>query len=1276
MWNQFYKSILIIASLTLGVATGTKAQYERTLDFSLLWKPVVLGENTPGGSSQVGWTFEGGMLGTGSFPALASYHAHWELTGPAVFEVQWLTEEWETVPGTIVTESALPSTSEVKVAVYQEGNKYKAGLHFLPFRARGNQQERLKKGSLKITWRPLPVRNNGGRSGPLESALANGTIYKIGVQDQGIFKMDFNFLKNVLKVDYIESIDPRNIRLLSGGGGPVPESNAVARVEDLVEIPIWINGESDGKFNSNDALYFYAQGPHLWIFDSNSKTWSRRTNIYDDRNYYFLKIDNQPGLRISEGGNGPGGSVVNTFDDYARYEKDEFNALNEYISGQGSGQKWYADKYLGQGQKNYEFNFPGLLTTDTARMRTVFGGRSDRTSTLRVTVNNNTWEASVSGTNLGDPESTYAREMNITGFFIPGSEKVVVNLLYPTTRQDQSEGYLDFIDVQVRRNLALYGEQTAFRSLRAIGQAGITYEVEGGANHVIWDITNPLLPVQPLKLNNDSKASINAPGGLREYVVFDASKKLNTPDAFGIVPNQNLHGMDVPEMVIVYDDFKEAAERLAAHRRSNDGLSVTLVSLGQIMNEFGAGKREPAAIRDFARMLYNKNNQFHYLLLFGDGSFDARDRYKRGSNVIPVWETPESLQPIFAFPSDDFYALLSDDEGPALRGLLEIAVGRIPVKNATEANAIVDKIIRYDTDKSTLADWRNKITFVADDGDANIHAADSDLVAIFSRNTYPEFNQNKLYCDAFPKDRSSGSPRFPDVQTNLTRDVERGVLVVNYLGHGGPNGWGDERYLTLGDITGWRNEPRYPLFVTATCTFTSFDNPKIESAGEKTFLNPQGGAIGLMSTSRAVYASQNKILVDAVFLQLLARDNLGIPLTMGEIMRQAKNQNPNDDANNRKFALIGDPSQRLAVPRFKVVTNTINGKTVADFKNDTIKALQLVKIEGEVQDQQGNLLSDFNGKVYPTFFDKPITVRSLGNDNPNVFITFDQQKNILFRGQATVSKGKFSFEFVVPIDIDYRPGFGRLSYYAENGVTDANGYTDNIRLGGVLGGVVDNAPPQVKVFMNSVEFAKGGLTNESPTLLVQAEDDNGINTAGTSVGHNLEAVLNDDQGNPIVMNEYFITDANNFRKGEARYPLSRLREGKHTVKVQVWDVSNNSSTGETEFVVANSGKGALDHVLNIPNPFTTRTKFQFEHNLAAGTLSVEVRILTISGVLVKTLAARVDGSASRIASLEWDGRDEYGDSLARGVYVYQVRVKPEDGTDVVESEYQKLVIIK
>jgi len=698
-----------------------------------------------------------------------------------------------------------------------------------------------------------------------------------------------------------------------------------------------------------------------------------------------------------------------------------------------------------------------------------------------------------------------------------------------------------------------------------------------------------------------------------------------------------------------------------------------------------------------AKMFYDRGLQsnsliFNSLLLFGDGTYDPKERVANNNNMILTYQMENSENHIEALVTDDYFGLLDDNESIGAIDLMDIGVGRILASDQLQAKQQVDKIEHYikngstifnaanascclgSSNENTLGDWRNKFVQIADD-EENGYFINFDTEPQYNsvKNQHFEMNCDKLYLDAYPQVVTAGGQRYPDVFNAITDRVQRGALIVNYVGHGGEVGLAEERVVTIPQINSWSNINSQHLFVSATCEFTKFDDPSRVSAGEWLSLNPFGGAIALMTTTRSVYFSVNTSTGQAFFSNVFERDLEGKPLSFGEIMRLTKN-NVGSSNNKRSFTLIGDPALKIGLPRYKVVTDSINGNDPL-FYVDTMKALSKVTVKGHLEDQDGNLMTTFTGKVMPSIYDKVKIQKTLAQDPESPEIAYELQRNIVYKGKASVTNGQFSFTFVVPKDISLTYGKGKISYYAENDLVDANGFDTNFRIGGINpNGINDELGPELLLYMNDYSFVDGSLTDNNPVLILKASDENGINTVGNGIGHDLTAVLDGEESKPIILNDFYSADLDNYQSGEARYQFLNLEPGPHTIQIKAWDVNNNSSTNDIRFVVQNRDEPLLTRVLNYPNPFTTSTSFMFEHNQSCSSLDVQVQIMTVSGKVVKTIQQTLPTEGFRIEGVHWDGLDDFGDQLAKGVYLYRIKVRTPDGKTAEKTE--KLAILR
>lgn len=1116
------------------------------------------------------------------------------------------------------------------------------------------------------------------------SVLATGNWYRIGVTNDGIHQLSYSFLKN-MGLD-IDNINPKNLQIYGNGGGMLPFANAAPRIDDLIENSIFVKGEADDKFDSLDYILFYGESPHTWTFNSSNQRFQHQKHLYSDTTYYFITTDLGNGKRIAPQSSStlPITNTVSTFDDYVFYEADTKNLI-------GSGREWYGEYLDVTTYYDFTFNFPNIDVSSPVYLKADLAARNSTTSNFNITCGPGLLTLNPPGVSLSNYTGSYASSATGSFTFTPTSSILPVKVSKLTS---SAIGWLNYLELNARRQLAMNGTQMLLRDMQSVGLGKISEFVLSGvsATTQVWEVTDPAnVKLQSAALTGNTLRFTVSTDSLREFIAFTGNDYY-TASSFGSVPNQNLHALEQIDLIIVtHPDFINEANSLVNVHTNKDGLSVALVTPQQIYNEFSSGAQDISAIRDFVKMFYDKtggnSEQFpKYLLLFGDGSYNNKSRSSANSNYIPTFQSFESLNVAGSYTSDDFYGALDDNEGNLTTGidLVDIGIGRIPSRTKEEAKTVVNKILRYENgngatqpDESSFGDWRNIICLIADDQygdnlDGNIFVSDADRLANYVDTTYNNYNIDKIYMDAYSQLATPGGHRYPDATAAFNQRVEKGALIIDYIGHGGPVGLAHERLIELSDINGWKNGSRLPLFLTATCSFSVFDDPDRSSAGEDVLFNPQGGAIALLSTTRLAYQSNNMVLNNNFFKNVFIPINGKMP-TMGDVTRITKAASGADGA-LRSFVLLGDPALTMAYPKHDVQTTMVNGQTVTS-NPDTIKSLALVSISGYVKDNNGIKLSSYNGTLYPTVYDKEQNLQTLSNNMVGGQFPFKLQKSILYKGKVSVTNGDFSFSFVVPKDIAYKYGFGRISYYAENGLEDASGNYENIIIGGFSNtALTDNAGPEIRLFMNDEKFVLGGITNENPSLYAKVKDSTGINTVGNGIGHDISAILDENTSKSIILNDYYEADLNSYKSGSIKYPFSKLSEGKHTLNLKVWDVYNNSSQSYTEFIVAKSAELALSHVLNYPNPFTTRTSFYFEHNQSDQLLDVQIQVFTVSGKLVKTINTYVHTEGFRSQPIDWDGTDEFGDVIGKGVYVYRLKVRASDGTTA--DKIEKLVLLK
>ena len=1135
--------------------------------------------------------------------------------------------------------------------------------------------EKLVSFTLTIELAPSVVKHSPKAKSSYadNSVLAQGHWIKMSLVSTGVYKIQASDLRQM--DPSIASIDPRNIRIFGNGGGMLPEANSADRIDDLREIAIQVVGEEDGVLNDGDYILFYGEAPDKWFFNTTDQQYHHQKNIYSDYSYYFLTYDNGPGKRIGleQSTVQPATDAINTFNDYTFYEKESINLIK-------SGREWFdSDIFELTTSRDYSFSFPDIdLSSPVTVLANVAARSTSDPTSFSVYVNGQSEKL----IDIGIAATTsyyldpFAKRGIGTGSFLPSSAAITVSLTY--NKVTDAIGYLDFIELNAKRQLKISGSQLSFRSVSGSGAGKISEFTlnSPGRPSTVWSVTDPgnINRVEPT-VNGDNYVFRVPTDTIREFIAFDGNGFYSIQSA-APVSNQNLHHQAPCDYVIITNaSFIDAANQLADFHRQHDNMNVLVTTPDIIYNEFSSGSQDLAGIRDFIRMLYNKADSGKgpkYVLLFGDASYDYKDRVQNNTNFVPAYESQESLGPVNTFVTDDFIGLLDKNEGASAVGDLDIGVGRLPVKSTDEAQAAVNKIKHYSSDTITVKNaWRNDLCFVADDEDNNMHMSQAESLTNMIEQNYPVYNIDKIYLDAYKQISTPGGGRYPDVNEAINQRVAKGALIMNYNGHGGVLGWAHERVLEIPDIKSWQNFDNLPVFVTATCEFSYFDDPSWVSAGEWVFLNPSGGGIALFTTTRPTYADGNIELTRNFYDHAFNKTDGKYP-RLGDLIVIAKNLT-GAGANTRKFVLLGDPGLQLAYPQENVVTTAINGQPVAT-SADTLQALESVSISGEVQNSSGNRITNFNGTLFSTVYDKYSEIISLANDGGTPF-DFLLRKNIIYKGKVEVTNGAFSFSFIVPKDIALQYGIGKISYYARSPETDANGYDENFIVGGYFNGsVVDDNGPTLRLFMNDTTFISGGVTDQNPKMLAYVKDESGINTAGSGIGHDLVATVDNDTRNQIILNDYYGTDLNTYKSGLISYPFFGLSDGLHTLNVKVWDVYNNSSDASLDFLVVSSADVALKHLMNYPNPFRDMTTFSFESNHPNSDLDVQIQIYSFTGQLVKTIHQVINTSGFHENNIEWDGTNDYGGKIGSGTYVYQLRIRIPDGQE--EKQTSKLVFIR
>lgn len=1109
------------------------------------------------------------------------------------------------------------------------------------------------------------------------SVLASGEWYKIAVEQSGVYKIDPAFLRSLGITT--NNIQTRSVRIYGKGGGPLPEANAAAVSDDLPELALQSVDDGDGIFNGNDYILFYAEGADRWVKDSVNRRFSHVANIYESRAYYFLTIGGQSVQVPLQSPPSPATISVTSFSNRMFHELDTVNFLS-------SGKQWYGEEFSAAPgvplMRTFVLGLQQPVAGERADLRSGCISRSfSNAATFQLTAGNQS-VATHNFTAVGSSNlDVYARESEVSASFDPSAG----NLTYTyAVGAAGSQGWLNWFEINYRSNLVLpVTGQLLFRDWNSVGNNAIAvYSLkEANASVQVWDVTEPLRPLQmrtvvagtALEFRNDASR-------LREYAAIN-SALAKTPLASGKISNQDLHALPTANLLIVTTPaLLNQAGKIARFHQNRNQLASHVINIAEVFNEFASGAADPTALRNLVRMFFDRANgdtnlSPKYLLLLGDATYDYKAARATPNAFVPAYESNSSLDPLSTYTSDDYFGFLQDSEDINHSDFktLDIGIGRIPARTVAEAENYIAKLNRY-VDTASLGPWRNEMTLVADDEDFNLHLHDAEAIAGLAAATNPGFHQNKIYLDAFPQQSNSSGSRYPLVNSGIKERIDNGTLIWNYSGHGGFRRLAEEVVLDADVLDTWNNANRLPLFITATCDFAPFDNPANFSLGENALLRPSTGAIALMTTTRLVFASSNRIINSNYLQSALSRNANGIYPSLGEAVKRAKNNpatNRSEVLNNLKFTLLGDPALTLNFPRYQVLTDSINGLSVTN-SSAQISALQTCTLAGSVRDGAGRIMTEFNGSVYTNVYDKPDSVATLVNDPQSLAERFPQQQRLLYKGLTDVRNGRFSLRFIVPKDLDYKAGTGKIIYYATNGNEDANGSFTSLEISGTRPPIADLTGPAIRAFLGSENFKDGGTTGPSPLLLLELKDSSGINITGSAIGHDITAIIDDDPAKRYVLNNYFLPVLNSSTTGNISFSIPILPAGNRKLRIRAWDIVNNSSELLLNFVVTEDF--SIIRLNSYPNPFQKNVTISFTHDLDPQQIELQVEIFTSSGLHVKSLRNTINNMNSRSSELVWDGKNENGMPVAPGLYIYRIMVKNAKG--LVKSKTGKLVRLR
>lgn len=1114
-------------------------------------------------------------------------------------------------------------------------------------------------------------------TGFCQSVLKEGQWYKIGTTEAGVYKLDHSFFSNTLGVS-VNNIDPGTIKVYGNGvRGMLPQPNSTPRPNDPKELAIFGSGDQDGSFGENDYFLFYSQGPDEFLLDSLGNP-AYQKNLYCDSVYYFVTYGGAQGKRITTRASvDPVSNVQQTFYDYFIHEEDLYNQLT-------SGRNWMGEGFT-QGSALQKFNYDPANFLGNVKLWIALAADSRGACSFDLSVNQ-TELGNVPINPVLDVPYGEKQKFSNASFESSVSGSEIELSVHFNHAAGNSKGFLDYFILGAERSLT-YTDQTL--TLHMPNGKSASFEAASSTDLTIWNTTD-LLNVSAIPTTKvGNKISFTTTPAERTAVIFNGSA-FPKPVYVKKIVNQDIKSFKNSDgLIVTHPRFLSEAKRLAQFHRTYDNLSVEVVTTDQVYNEFGSGSPDLTAIRDFLRYHYMKDGRLQYALLFGDGSYDYKNRAIKNNNLVPIYESYESAHNIYSHSSDDYFSFMEDSEGTWFEGkrredsnsylipfedhTSDIGVGRIPVNTLEEATNVVDKIIRYKTATQTLGKWKHQIAYLADDGDANEHMEQAEaFYGIIDQNHF-EYNANKLYLDLYDQSVSAQDQEISPIGQAVKNTLKDGVFVFDYMGHGNRKQLTSLFELALDKkiIRSLTNRHKLPLFVTATCEFGRYDNPVEYSGAEELLLNKDGGAIALITTTRSVYAHTN-LEVNIAFHKNVFKKTDGVYPRLGDLIRQTKNESLLGPI-NRNFALLGDPMLQLNYPKYNITFDQLDSQDSLMSIQDTLSALEIYQLTGEIR-FDNTLVEDFNGTATVTLWDIPQTKVTLGDESEP--FTFTEQSNALFRGEFSVVNGKYSAEFILPKNSSYKFKPGKLTIYAADydSFTDASASSRNFVLGASAPVVADHQAPGVSMYLDEPGFQSGGTVGPNSLFIAKLSDESGINISNNGFGRGITLQLNDDE--PIEVNAYYTAEKDNYKAGTLMFPLQNMEPGKYTAKLKVSDSYNNYTEKTVDFKVSESPILKLFNTMNYPNPVSQNatTTFSFEHDREDEELEVSLILYNMHGRQVNHWKYSIDSSPRKIDNLTLRLSNFHGEPLENGIYLYRLSVSSTlDGA--TNEVIERLIII-
>lgn len=1097
------------------------------------------------------------------------------------------------------------------------------------------------------------------------SKLATGKWVKVSINESGIYQITSSDASRWGLGDL------SHVKVFGYGAMQLCETLRSSLPDDLPQVPVVRLG---------DRLLFYGQGPIKW--DSNDSRQLQVQHPYATRGYYFITNDDRyPNAEITQSPTNASGTVVNTFTGRLFHEEELFNPGE-------TGRMLLGEDFGSNNSQSFEFSLPGLVDGSSVNVITQFAAKTlGGATTMTFKYNGNNMAGSsdipaVSSSNTSHYHYNYAqfsRQFNLTG---------TKELTYTVTCNPKGTLYLarlDYITINYQRALSMQGLSSLDFGLNIAGST--QYELSGASENThVWDVTTPYQPIE-MNLNVDGgKASFSSSTtGNREFIAFNEGGSFPSPSFVEDVENQNIHGADIPDMIILSpSEYLSQARQLAAMHESLDSMRVMVIDHTKVFNEFSSGTPNAMAYRLLCKYFYDRGtdaagHKLGYLLLMGNGYCDNRAITSAGrANNYPkllVWESENSSDESLSFTSDDFFGLLHDGSSMTSRSPLDIAVGRIPARSTSDASIAVNKIIKYVT-QDDYGNWKNSMLNVADDGDNGGHwRHGEEVIQVITNHGGENTNFNRVFLDDFEEQSDGSGSKYPEARKKMYKTLNEGVLWWNYSGHGGPTGWTGDGLLVPTDVAQNLFYSHQPFLFAATCEFSRHDGSSV-SSGESMFFNPNGGVVTLVCPPRLVYMSDNKTLNVAVAQKMYERQSDGQLLRVGDIVKYGKNYNIDSNSsysysNSRRYHIYGDPAIRPAMPKLNAIIDNINGKPVDEENMPVFEARQTMTIAGHIENKEGTKQTDFNGLIESTLFDCEKSVSftysyNTAEGEKDVTLTYEERQNKLAINVTRVNNGDFTINITIPSEVtvsydNYRPSLVSLYAYDPEKKVEATGSCDDFYIYGYDESVVaDTIGPDISYMgLNSTSFNDGDNVNESPLLIATISDESGINFSNAGIGHNMTLTLDGATTYSDVSSYYTAIEAEKGSAGNINYGLTDLTNGHHSLKLKVWDVFNNSSEKTISFNVMSGLKPEIDEVKAFPNPAATTTSFIVTHNRPEANVTITIEVFNLMGQ--RMWSTTQSGRSSMFSSfpITWDLSDYSGRRLPRGIYVYKATISTD-----------------